>query len=145
MTNSPIVGSNLHNSTNRNTKDIKFRKFRHRGEEYLMLLPALLFITIAATYPMLEVFRMSFHEGANQFVGLGNFIKALRDPIFWLTLKQTIFFVVLSTFLHVGLGLLVALLLNEPMHPIFKVIVRSVIMLPWAVTPVVVGVIWRLL
>lgn len=133
------------NEANSIIKGVTPHSICRRWGAYLMLLPALLFITIAATYPMLEVFRISLYKEPGQFVGLENFITALGDPIFRLTLKQTIIFVVISAIFHVGLGLLVALLLNEPMHPVFRIVMRSVIMLPWAVTPVVVGVIWRLL
>ncbi len=120
------------------------RRWRASGA-YLFVLPALLYLTVVSVYPMAYVFKISLYNKLEKFVGLGNYVRALRDPVFFLGLRQTVIFVVLSTSCHIGLGVLVAVLLNQPMNRLFRNVVRSLIMLPWAVTPVVVGVIWRLL
>jgi multiple sugar transport system permease protein len=128
---------------------------RHRGRThrrrwrlsggYLFILPGLLYLTVMSVYPMLYVFQLSLYNKSDEFVGLGNFVRAFQDPLFLQAVKQSLIFVVLSAVAHVGLGLLLAVLLNQPMNRLFRNTMRSLIMMPWAITPVVVAVIWRLL
>ncbi len=111
----------------------------------LFILPGLLYLALMSVYPMLYVFKISLGDKADRFIGLGNYVRALHDPYFLLTVKQSLIFVILSATAHVTLGLLLALLLNQPMNRLFRSTMRSLIMAPWAITPVVVAVIWRLL
>jgi multiple sugar transport system permease protein len=131
-------------------KDIHLRARAHRPRwrvsgGYLFILPGLLYLVIMSVYPMAYVFQLSLYNKADQFIGLGNFVRAFKDALFLLTVKQSLIFVVLSAGFHVGLGLMVAILLNQRMNPLFRSAMRSLIMMPWAITPVVVAVIWRLL
>jgi multiple sugar transport system permease protein len=131
-------------------KDTHLRARAHRPRwrvsgGYLFILPGLLYLVIMSVYPMAYVFQLSLYNKADQFIGLGNFVRAFKDALFLLTVKQSLIFVVLSAGFHVGLGLMVAILLNQRMNPLFRSAMRSLIMMPWAITPVVVAVIWRLL
>ncbi len=112
---------------------------------YAFVLPGVLYLGIMSLYPMLYVFQLSLYDKQDEFIGIGNFIKAFNDPLFLLSVKQSFIFVVLSAVCHVCLGLLIAVLLNQPMNRLFRNTMRSLIMMPWAITPVVVAVIWRLL
>jgi multiple sugar transport system permease protein len=131
-------------------KDTRLRARAHRPRwrvsgGYLFVLPGLLYLAVMSVYPMAYVFQLSLYNKADQFIGLGNFVRAFKDALFLLTVKQSLIFVVLSAGFHVGLGLMVAILLNQRMNPLFRSAMRSLIMMPWAITPVVVAVIWRLL
>jgi multiple sugar transport system permease protein len=48
-----------------------------------------------------------------RFVGLANYHHLLHDPLFWLALKNTLYFVLVGGPLSVGVSLLAALLLNN--------------------------------
>jgi len=112
---------------------------------YLFILPGMLYLAVMSLYPMIYVFRLSLYDKAEEFIGLGNFVRAFNDSLFLISVKQTFIFVLLSAAAHVSLGLLLAVLLNQPMNRLFRNTMRSLIMMPWAITPVVVAVIWRLL
>jgi multiple sugar transport system permease protein len=133
-----------HKSTERNRGQAHRRRWRPSGA-YPFLLPGLLYLAVMSVYPMLYVFNLSLYDKADRFIGLGNFARAFYDPLFLQTVKQSLIFVVLSAAFHVSLGLLIAILLNQPMNPLFRGAMRSLIMMPWAITPVVVAVIWRLI
>jgi len=121
------------------------RRRRRLNAGYLFVAPALLYLVVMSVYPMLYVFQLSLYNKSEEFVGLANFVRALQDSLFLLTVRQSLVFVLLSAVAHVGLGLLLAVLLNQPMNNLFRSTMRSLIMMPWAITPVVVAVIWRLL
>ena len=112
---------------------------------YLFILPGLLYLTIMSLYPMAYVFKLSLFDKKDLFIGLGNFVRAFQDALFLQTVQQSIIFVLLSATFHVALGLFLAILLNQKMNPIYRVVIRSLILIPWAITPVVVAVIWRLI
>lgn len=112
---------------------------------YPFVLPGVLYLAVMSLYPMIYVFQLSLYNKAEEFIGIGNFVRAFNDPLFLISVKQSFIFVVLSAVSHVSLGLLLAVLLNQPMNRLFRNTMRSLIMMPWAITPVVVAVIWRLL
>ena len=112
---------------------------------YLFILPGLLYLTIMSLYPMAYVFKLSLFDKKDLFIGLGNFVRAFQDDLFLQSVQQSIIFVLLSATFHVALGLFLAILLNQKMNPIYRVVIRSLILIPWAITPVVVAVIWRLI
>ena len=69
------------------------------------------------------------------FIGLANFITAFKDPVFWLALKNNIFYGFFCTFFQVTLGLGVALLLLKPFKG--NSIGRGVIVFPYLVPTIV--------
>lgn len=110
--------------------------------------PTLAVLLVLAIYPSLYAIYISFHlwylerpELGQPFVGLANYWELITSSDFWNSIKVTSIFVtssVASTFL-VGLGL--ALLLNEEFRG--RGIIRTVLIFPLVLTPVVVGFNWR--
>ena len=77
------------------------------------------------------------------FVGLLNYRNLLHDSNFHSSLATTLIFTVVATAAEFLLGLGLALLLKEEFS--FQGIIRSSLIVPMAIAPVVVGIIWRLL
>lgn len=72
-------------------------------------------------------------------VGLGNYLKLLKDPIFWRALEHTIFFFIVTFAVQTVLGLLFAVLLHSSVRlaAVYKVIVfLPVILAPAIMAPV---------
>lgn len=115
---------------------------------YLLVLPSMVIILVIALYPILKAIFVSFraidltlpHLGT-PFVGLDNYREIFSDSRFWQTMKNTIFFTVISVFLELVLGLSIALLLNRPFAG--RGIVRAAVLIPWAVPTVVAAQMWR--
>ena len=68
---------------------------RRSAIPYVMLLPTLALIAVFMLYPMLDTVWLSFHEysimgGKKAFIGLENFSKLMKDPIFIKAVKHTI-------------------------------------------------------
>jgi multiple sugar transport system permease protein len=77
------------------------------------------------------------------FVFAENYIKALTDPIFQTSLKNTAILVCIAVPIEMLLGLGIALMLNQDIKG--KRFFRSLFLLPLMTTPIVVGNIWRLM
>ena len=76
-----------------------------------------------------------------EFIGLKNFIKLWNDQIFRRTAQNTILYTTAATILKLGLGMIVALLLNQLIG--FKRIVRASVLLPWIVPTVLSALAWK--
>ncbi len=76
-------------------------------------------------------------------MGVDNYALALTDEAFWDAVRVTVAYVVTTTGLELVLGFVLALVLARRMRGLG--IVRTLLIIPMAMTPVVVGLTWRLL
>ncbi|WP_024890744.1 carbohydrate ABC transporter permease [Luteimonas huabeiensis] len=79
-----------------------------------------------------------------RFVALGNYLDLLRTPLFWKSLGNTAYFVVVGVPLSIAVSLGAALLLNAKVAR-FKGLFRTALFAPVVTTLVAVAVIWRYL
>ncbi len=78
---------------------------------------------------------------SGDLITIDNYATVLSSDQFWTAAGNTAVFCVASISLTVALGTLLALLLNEPFPG--RGILRAVMLLPWAIPPVVNGLIWQ--
>lgn len=116
---------------------------------YLYLLPALIILFAITIYPFIFGIYNSFHNWmlykpqlGKPFVGLDQYIKIFSDPLFWDALKRSAIYVLLSVTGSVFLGFLQALVLCRDEIK-FKGIIRSLLIIPLVVSPVVAGFAFR--
>ena len=102
------------------------------------LLPALGLLMVFLTYPLGLGIWLAFTDTTigrgGAWVGLENFEYLLEDPLFWSAVFYSCFYTAVATFGKFGLGLWLALLLNQ--HVPFKSLLRAIILLPWIVPTV---------
>jgi len=119
----------------------------HRGMSVL-LLPSLIPVLLFSVAPLLYGIYLSFTDargGRNaviSFVGLKNFGDVLADGDFWSSFKVGLIWAVGVTVLQFAAALGLALLLNSDLR--FRGFARALAMAPWAMPPIVVGLMWRL-
>ncbi|HET6182808.1 MAG TPA: sugar ABC transporter permease [Acetobacteraceae bacterium] len=108
------------------------------------MLPAVGLLAVFLTYPLGLGIWLSFTDTTigqpGHFVGLDNFVSVAQDPIFWLSVENTIFYTAAATIGKFALGLWLALLLNH--HFPFKAFIRAIILLPWIVPTVLSAIAW---
>ncbi len=75
------------------------------------------------------------------FVGLRNYVTALKDPVFWISLKNTVIWIVGVISLQLLLGFVTALFLNRPFF--WRGIARSLVLIPWVTPSVITALMWR--
>jgi multiple sugar transport system permease protein len=114
---------------------------------YLLIAPALLLVLAVVVYPLIDGIRTStgFYRFGRRLrgVGLDNYRQALDDPTFRDALWVTAKFVFLAVALETILGLALALLCAREVR--FIRVVRASLIVPMIVTPVVVGIVFRLI
>ncbi|MCC2661653.1 MAG: sugar transporter permease, partial [Arthrobacter sp.] len=81
------------------------------------------------------------HAGLSRFVGLDNYVSALSSSDWWAAFGQTFLFAGLSVSLELVLGTAMALLLNLAFRG--RALLRTVVLLPYAVVTVVSAITWE--
>jgi multiple sugar transport system permease protein len=123
------------------------RQLGDTARAYLLNAPALTVILLLVAYPIGYSFWVSLHRdnlkqpAAKRFIGLGNYTSLIHDDAFLKSLKVSALFVVVVLSLTVVLSLALALLLNESFMG--RGVLRSLVLLPWAMPGVVNGLMWR--
>jgi multiple sugar transport system permease protein len=122
------------------------RRIRHRNTvAYLFLLPYLIIFFLFLLLPAIAGFAISFTNwkilGDPQFNGLKNFENLFKDPFFRQAFGNTLAFTVITVPALIVGGLGLALLLNSRLKG--RIISRTVIFIPYAISVTVVGVLWR--
>ncbi|MEM5499966.1 sugar ABC transporter permease [Ahrensia kielensis] len=110
---------------------------------YLFLLPAVL-ITVAVIFvPAGKTVILSFYDyilfnpSESPYVGLGNFKRIFSDEIFWISLWNSLIWIVSVITFQFLLGLGIALLINESFW--WRPVARMLVVVPWALPSVIIG------
>ncbi len=114
---------------------------------FLLVAPSILIILGIALQPILTTLYLSFFNtgigfnGVRTFIGLLNYANLLKDATFWVTIYRTLYFTIVSVGLELVLGLAIAQLIHS--HPPGWRILRTSLIIPWAVPTIVNGTMWR--
>src|SRR3712207_584732 len=114
---------------------------------FFMVSPSMALIALVAAYPIIYAIWLSLHEysvrvaGLSRWAGLGNYTEALGNSAFWSAMGTTLIFSAVSVTLELILGLAMAM----AMHSAFRGqgLLRTVVLVPWAVLTVVTAIMWR--
>lgn len=113
----------------------------------LLVTPAALLILIIAFLPVLVAFWLSLHQynlrfatAGRPFIGLANYARALSDGRLWNSLKVTSIFLVVTVSAELVLGMIFALVINRSFRG--RGLVRTAVLVPWALTTVVMARMW---
>lgn len=102
-----------------------------------LTLPAILVTLALLAYPLayslwVSLNRVTLGSDKWKFVGLDNYVSIVRDPLFWPSLQRTLEFALTVTVFTTIVGLAAALVLTESFRG--RGIVRSILILPWALS-----------
>ncbi|TDB72018.1 sugar ABC transporter permease [Micromonospora sp. KC723] len=110
------------------------------------VMPALVLLVVFFFVPVLLGFVLSLTNArltspqGPQFVGLDNFTRLFSDPLFWKSLRNTVYFGAVVVPLQSGFALVLALLINARIRGIN--VYRTVYFLPVVTSIVVVSILW---
>ena len=119
----------------------------HRSFPYMLLLPAIVVMLAVVLFPLSYNFWLAFrnmslyHFRNHQFVGLENFRLILAEPVFYQMLGKSLIWTSVNIVGHVGIGVLLAVLLNGPVKG--KTFFRTLLILPWAMPQYISALTWR--
>jgi len=112
-----------------------------------MLSPSLVVIALVAAYPIGYAIWLSLNQysvrvpGLSRFVGLDNYIDALKSSEFWSAFRTTFIFTGISVSFELVLGVGMALLMHQAFRG--RGILRATVLVPWAVLTVGTAIMWR--
>jgi multiple sugar transport system permease protein len=128
---------------------VGFRRVGYNRPLFAWLLnaPALIAIFLLAGYPIVYSAWISLHKynlkrpRVFTFIGLQNYVDIVQSTEFWSALWVTMQFTLMVVGSVAVLGVVIALLLNQNFPG--RTLVRTLILLPWAIPPVVNGLMWQ--
>ena len=114
----------------------------------LMLAPAAAVVLTVVAYPffynvVLSLSNMNiYHIRDWEVIGLQQYAAVFQEPAFWSVLGKTIVWTVVNVVFHVGIGVFLAVLLNQAFvagKPAWRVL----LILPWALPQYITALTWR--
>ncbi len=140
------------NQTSMLGSDIRFNPIRDVNLTRLFILPTILLLVVINIFPLFWSLVLSFTNftvrlptewGTNpQGVGTRNYLRILTNPDMWLKFITTAKYVIMSVGGEMILGFGLALLLQTKFKG--KGIVSTLLVLPMTMSPVIVGLMWKL-
>jgi len=134
-----------------NRKRGLFNKFLYwiRKNNFLglcFLIPSLLFLVLLIIYPIISnvwdsFFKINYFEETRTFIGFGNYLKVLKDSVFWKAFTVNVIWTVFSLIGQLGLGLFAAILVNRETKGM--VVVRSILLIPYIIPVISLALISR--
>ncbi len=109
--------------------------------------PAAVLVLLVVAVPLGWNVWMSLHNiqlirpGYSPFVGLDNYKDQLTSGTFWAAILLAFMFAAVTTICELVFGLALAMLMNQPLR--CRWLLRSIVILPWALPTVVNAVMWR--
>jgi multiple sugar transport system permease protein len=122
------------------------RRSRRLGDLRVALLfiaPAALGFIVFYLVPALRGIWFSFTNqnliGGGSFVGVGNYVRMIQDPLFWNALGVTVEYVVINIGVQTVLAVAIAVLMHRLTR---SALIRGIMLLPYLVANVVVALVW---
>ena len=112
---------------------------------YLFMLPALIIYLSVIVFPIGYSLYISAYSGNGiakmKYVGFGNYIKMFKDPVMWISFKNTIIWILLTVFVTMTVALVLALLLSRAFKG--RTFFRAFFYFPCVISGISVAIIWR--
>ena len=112
---------------------------------YMLVFPVMAFLALFVFYPAISTFLTSLTSynlniPVQHNVGLDNYRNLLTSSDFWSAVQKSFVVVVISLPLDIGIGLICALVINQQF--LGRGLVRTLLILPWMLPPIVNGFMW---
>ena len=111
-------------------------------QPYLFLAPSFAILLVFLIFPLSWNIYIALHDVSLttllkdwEYVGPENFVTLFNDPNFYTSLKVTLMFVVGSVALQFGVGMLMAIVLNQQIRS--SGVYRAILIIPWTISAVI--------
>lgn len=120
-------------------------KRQHQLVAFSLILPFVAIFALVFAWPLVEVVRLSFTNatliGGGEWVGLANFEMLLQDSLFYKSLQNNAYFVLLTVIPTTAIALCIALMVQR-LHGALQAVVLALFFLPYILPVSVVTQIW---
>jgi multiple sugar transport system permease protein len=113
----------------------------------ILAAPTILITILVTGWPLIQTILYSFHffqltkpEIGMPFVGLAQYQKMFKDPLFGKTLFNTIYWTTGSVAGQFVIGFILALILNEKIK--YRNFFRGILLTPWVIPSIVAAFLW---
>ncbi|MFJ9552248.1 carbohydrate ABC transporter permease [Nocardiopsis sp. NPDC101807] len=120
-----------------------------RREAAALVMPSLLPILVLSVAPLVMGIALAFTDARlvrrpdYEFVGVDNFVRLLDNGYFWESFRIGMVWAVSVTLLQLVAAMGLALLLDAGLR--FQGLTRVLALIPWAMPPVVVAIMWQMI
>ena len=121
-------------------------KFKRTLTYFAFVSPALVVYLAIIAFPIISSLGLSLtdyniYKNTALWIGLANYIKIFKDPVFWFSLKNNFFVIFISVFGQIPLGFVLAYFLYR------KMVKRSgffqaMVFLPTVISTIIIGILW---
>ncbi len=124
-------------------------KYKKIITPYLFILPGFIFLVFWMIIPMIKAFQISLYDwnimpnGTSVFLGLQNYLRAYEDDLFWLAVKNSMFYTLATVAGQLVFGLLLAIVLDRVIHG--RIFFRTLYYLPVVTSWVVCSLLFKFL
>jgi multiple sugar transport system permease protein len=119
------------------------RTFNAKG--YLLVLPAVVYVLALLGFPLVLGIWYSLTDATvardGHFIGLRNFLEALRDPTFRLALRNTLIIATVATAAKITLSVALAFLMLGAFRG--RNLLRTLFVLPWTIPVALSTIAWK--
>lgn len=118
-----------------------------RKNYWLYILPTILLIGMFVYVPILQnffysLFKMNSYTDEKIFVGLSHYVRIFKDDIFYTSLKNNVLYAIISVICQVGIGTILAILLESKLTGRLRSFYRNVLFMPSLVSVTAIGLLW---
>ncbi len=118
-----------------------------RKNYWLYILPTILLIGMFVYVPILQnfyysLFKMNSYTDHKIFVGLDHYVRIFKDDIFYTSLKNNVVYAIISVICQVGIGTILAILLESKLTGRLRSFYRNVLFMPSLVSVTAIGLLW---
>lgn len=121
-----------------------FREWRRNWMALLFLLPSLVVVIAVTFYPIAYAIRVSLYQTSYlkvvKFFGVGHYLKFLQETVGWHNVLNSMVYTFGSLAVALPLGMILALMLNHDIR--FRVLFRTLIIVPWIISQIVTALLW---
>lgn len=123
----------------------KTKRPRYQYQGLLFLAPAIVLFLIFVFYPIVYNLQASTlrWDGVNEgtFVGFDNYVRLFKDPVFHVSVRNSLYWIPLTIIPQAVIGFLLAVALDQKLKG--STVYRSLFFIPAILSPVVVGIVWQ--
>lgn len=118
----------------------------NKKTHWVLLAPIIITMITLVFYPIIRTFIFSLYKykltepGDLNFVNIANYIKVLTSKDFFSALKNSAIMLIITLFVSLFSSLAIGLMLNK--NSKISPLLTGVAILPWALPPIVNGIIW---
>ncbi|MBD5430871.1 carbohydrate ABC transporter permease [Lactobacillus agrestimuris] len=116
----------------------------NQKKAWIFLAPTLLFVTFFSIWPIIRAFIMSFQSGSLinlSWSGFSNYQYIFKDPEFWLAIKNTILYALISVPVALAISIMLAWLIFSKIKN--KGLFETTFFMPYVTSTIAIGIVFR--